>query len=154
MNFKETLKAEPVRRIDLSFYVEVRKGTPVADAVEKMQASHRKCALVLEGDQLEGIFTAHDIRDLARESDALQQSIDSVMTRNPETISGDASLFEAIQVLNDKPYRYLPVLNKDGHVIGTLTHFAVLKHISDHFPEDIYNLPPEPNRFAQSRDGA
>ena len=61
MNFKETLKAEPVRRIDLSFYVEVRKGTTVADAVEKMQASHRKCALVLEGDQLEGIFTAHAV---------------------------------------------------------------------------------------------
>ena len=76
------------------------------------------------------------------------------MTRNPETISGDASLLDAIQILNEKPYRYLPVLNKEGHIIGTLTHFAVLKYISDHFPEDVYNLPPEPNRFAQSRDGA
>lgn len=154
MKFKETLRSEPVRRIDLSFYVEVRKGTTVAEAIEKMQASHRKCALILDGDKLEGIFTAHDIRDLARASNTLKQPIESVMTRNPETISGDASLLDAIQILNEKPYRYLPVLNKEGHIIGTLTHFAVLKYISDHFPEDVYNLPPEPNRFAQSRDGA
>ncbi len=154
MDFKETLRDELVRRVDLSFYVEVQNGTSVADLVEKMQASHRKCALVLEGDRLKGIFTAHDIRDLAPKSDSLWQPIGTVMTHNPETISGDASLLEAIQILNNKPYRYLPVLNKDGHVIGTLTHYAVLKYISDHFPEEIYNLPPEPDRIAQSRDGA
>lgn len=154
MNFKETLRDQLVRRVDLSFYVEVRKGTTVAEAIEKMQASHRKCALVLDGDQLDGIFTAHDIRDLARDLDSLDQPIDTVMTKNPLTIGGDASLLDAIQILNDKPYRYLPVLNKEGHVIGTLTHYAVLKYISDYFPEDVYNLPPVPNRFAQSRDGA
>lgn len=154
MNLSESLRTEPVRRIDLSFYVEVQKGASIRDAVEKMQASSRKCALVLDGSLLVGIFTAHDIRDLARKPDAFDGSIDSVMKQNPETINGDAVLLDAIRILNNKPYRYLPVLNKENHVIGTLTHYAILKYMTDRFPEEIYNLPPEHDRIAPSRDGA
>ena len=76
------------------------------------------------------------------------------MTTNPQTIDGNASLAEAITFLNQNSYRYLPVLNKEGHIIGTLTHYAVLKYISDYFPEDIYNLPPDPDQIATARDGA
>lgn len=154
MNLSESLRTEPVRRIDLSFYVEVQKDASIRDAVEKMQASSRKCALVLDGSRLVGIFTAHDIRDLARKPDAFDGSIDSVMKQNPETINGDAVLLDAIRILNNKPYRYLPVINKEDHVIGTLTHYAILKYMTDRFPEEIYNLPPEHDRIAHSRDGA
>ena len=154
MNLKETVRSEKIRRLDLSFYVEVQKGSLVGEVIEKMQASNRKCALIVDGTELVGIFTAHDIRDHARQEEALKQPIESVMTADPETIDGNASLSEAITLLNDKPYRYLPVLNKEGHVIGTLTHYAILKYISDYFPEDIYNLPPDPDRIATARDGA
>ena len=155
MNLKETVRAEKIRRLDLSYYVEVQKGALVGEVIEKMQASNRKCALILDGTQLVGIFTAHDIRDHAKDPESsLQLPIDEVMTADPETIDGNASLAGAIQFLNEKPYRYLPVLNKEGHVIGTLTHYAILKYISDYFPEDIYNRPPEPDQIATARDGA
>jgi predicted transcriptional regulator len=154
MNLKETVRSEKIRRLDLSFYVEVQKGSLAREVIEKMQASNRKCALVVDGIKLVGIFTAHDIRDHAQETDALDHPIESVMTADPETIDGNVSLAEAITFLNQKPYRYLPVLNKEGHIIGTLTHFAILKYISDYFPEAIYNLPPEPDQIATARDGA
>ena len=154
MNLKESVRAEKIRRLDLSFYVEVQKGSSTAEVIEKMQASNRKCALIVDGAKLVGIFTAHDIRDHASDTEALKQPVESVMTPNPETIDGNTSLSDAIALLNTKPYRYLPVLNRDRRVIGTLTHYAVLKYISDYFPEDIYNLPPEPDRIATARDGA
>ncbi len=154
MNLKDTVRSELIRRLDLSFYVEVQKGSQAREVIEKMQASNRKCALIVDGTQLLGIFTAHDIRDHAQETQTLDQPIESVMTKDPETILGSASLEEAIAFLNQKPYRYLPVLNKEGHIIGTLTHYAILKYISDYFPEDIYNLPPEPDQIATARDGA
>ena len=154
MNLKETVRSEKIRRLDLSFYVEVQKGSLAREVIEKMQASNRKCALIVDGSKLLGIFTAHDIRDHAKETSGLDRPIETVMTADPETIDGDSSLAEAITFLNQKPYRYLPVLNKEGHVIGTLTHYAVLKYISDYFPEDIYNLPPEPDQIATARDGA
>ena len=154
MNLKETVRSEKIRRLDLSFYVEVQTGSVVGEVIEKMQASNRKCALIVDGVKLLGIFTAHDIRDHAKDPEALAKPVESLMTADPETIDGNASLAEAITFLNQKPYRYLPVLNKEGHIIGTLTHYAILKYISEHFPEDIYNLPPEPDQIATARDGA
>jgi predicted transcriptional regulator len=154
MNLKETVKSERIRRLDLSFYVEVQQGALVGEVIEKMQVNNRKCALILDGNSLVGIFTAHDIRDHTGDTGALSKPIESVMTADPETIDGNASLAQAIAFLNTKPYRYLPVMNKEGHVMGTLTHFAILKYISDYFPEDIYNLPPEPDQIATARDGA
>lgn len=154
MNLKETIRSEKIRRLDLSFYVEAQKGSRVGEVIEKMQASNRKCALIVDGSKLVGIFTAHDIRDHAKDEATLNQPIESVMTPDPETIDGNALLADAIGFLNQKPYRYLPVLNKDGRIIGTLTHYAILKYISDYFPEDIYNLPPEPDQIATARDGA
>ncbi len=154
MTLKDTVRSEKIRRLDLSFYVEVQKGSLAREVIEKMQASNRKCALIVDGTQLLGIFTAHDIRDHAQETSGLDQPIEKVMTTNPQTIDGNASLAEAITFLNQNSYRYLPVLNKEGHIIGTLTHYAVLKYISDYFPEDIYNLPPDPDQIATARDGA
>ena len=48
----------------------------------------------------------------------------------------------------------MPVVNEHGFVVGTLTHYAIIKYISDHFPEHIYNLPPEPDQIAKARAGA
>ena len=123
--------------------------------IEKMQASHRKCALVVEHGVLIGIFTAHDIpRRVAGKPEAYKLPIDELMTADPLTLDADLKIIEAIQVLNDKPFRYMPVVTKDKLVLGTLTHYAIIKYISDHFPEEIYNLPPEPDQIASARDGA
>ena len=154
MNLGSSLKNDPIRRLDLSYYVEVQKGDEIHQVIEKMQASQRKCALVMSDGKLVGIFTAHDIRDLVGDARALRSKIEAVMSRDPETIDGDTSILEAIEILNDHPYRYVPVVNAENRVIGTLTHYAVLKYMSDFFPEEIYNLPPEPNQIASSRDGA
>ena len=41
-----------------------------------------------------------------------------------------------------------------GALRGNLTHFAIIKFLSDRFPQEIYNLPPEPELAARARDGA
>ena len=155
MNLKKNLLTDRVTHIDLSFYVEVAKGTSVHDTVEKMRASHRKCALIMDQGKMVGIFTERDIlKKAAGNPEACNQPIESLMTPNPDTISSDLTVIEAIQLMNAKPYRYMPVVNEHGFVVGTLTHYALIKYIGDHFPEHIYNLPPEPDRIAQSRAGA
>lgn len=155
MDLKATLEKDSVKHIDLSFYIEVEKGTMVFHVIEKMQASHRKCALVMEKGQLVGIFTAHDIaRKITGKPEAYKKNIEDLMTPNPETIDAELTVVDAIETMNSKPYRYRPVVNNNGQVLGTLTHYAIIKYISDYFPEEIYNLPPEPDQIAKTRDGA
>ena len=155
MNLKSSLQTDSVKHIDLSFYVEVEKGTKVRHVIEKMQASHRKCALVMEHSRLVGIFTAHDIpRRVTGEAGAYDKPIEDLMTPDPETIHADLTVIGAIQTLNSKPYRYMPVVNSDAQVLGTLTHYAIIRYISDHFPQEVYNLPPDPDQIAKARAGA
>ena len=155
MNLRHSLHNDSIKHIDLSFYVEVNKGAKVKHTIDKMQTSQRKCALIMDKGKLVGIFTAHDIaRKVLDQPGVEDKNIESIMTKDPQTLDADLKIIEAIQIMGDRPYRYMPVVDAEDRVLGTLTHYAIIKYISDHFPEEIYNLPPEPDRFAQSRDGA
>ena len=56
MDLKESIHTAPITQVDLSYYVETEHGTRAGDVVEKMKASHRKCALVMRHGRLIGIF--------------------------------------------------------------------------------------------------
>ena len=155
MNLNYSLHNDTVKHVDLSFYVEVQKDNPVDQVIAKMQGSQRKCALVMDQGKLIGIFTAHDIaRRVIDQSEVINEPIETIMTPDPLTLQSDTTLIEAIRFMSDKPHRYMPVVDADGRVLGTLTHYAIIKYMSDHFPEEIYNLPPTPDHFASARAGA
>ena len=155
MNLRNNLHTDSIKHVDLSFFIEVPKGLKVRQTIEKMQASQRKCALVMDNGKLLGIFTNHDIaRRVLDQEGADDQPVESVMTSDPLTLKADMKIIDAIQLMSEKPFRYMPVINEEGLVLGTLTHYAIIKYISDHFPEEIYNLPPIPEHYAQARDGA
>jgi len=155
VNLRTSLYTDTVKHVDLSFYVEVEKGNTVGHVITKMQTSQRKCALVMDQKTLIGIFTGHDIaRRVIDQPDVLDLTIEAMMTADPLTLASDLKLIEAIQFMSNKPHRYMPVVDSEGRVLGTLTHYAIIKYMSDHFPEEIYNLPPTPEHFASARDGA
>ena len=155
MNLRHSLHSDSIRHVDLSFYIEVQKGATVAYTIDKMQTSQRKCALVMDQGKLIGIFTAHDIaRKVLDQQGVEDKLIDEIMTPEPITLHEDLKILEAIEVMNEKEYRYMPVVDDKEQVLGTLTHYAIIKYMSDHFPTDIYNLPPRPDQFAQERAGA
>ena len=155
MNLKESLQKAPVTHVDLSYYVETEMGMMVTDVLHKMKASHRKCALVMDRGQLNGIFTERDVvTKVAGKPENWSKPIEELMSPDPQTINGGLTVIEAAETIAGTPHRYLPVVDDDGHVIGTLTYYAIIKYISDYFPQDIYNQPPVPDLFASARAGA
>ncbi|MDA0746623.1 MAG: CBS domain-containing protein [bacterium] len=155
MSLKDSLQNAPITHVDLSYYVETEKGTKVGDVLAKMKASHRKCALVMDRGQLVGIFTERDImKHVAAKPENQDVFIEDLMTPNPKTIDASTTVVEAARIVGETRYRYMPVVNKQGKVLGTLTYYAILKYISDYFPEEIYNQPPVPDLFATARAGA
>jgi CBS domain-containing protein len=57
-------------------------------------------------------------------------------------------------LMEDKRFRNVPVLGDDGHVVGNLTHYAMIKYLADRFPKSVYNQPPVPDRTPRKRNGA
>jgi CBS-domain-containing membrane protein len=95
---------------------------------------------VVDNGKLVGIVTLSDILE-AEPSDATTLSVwelsylwnkltvETVMTRNVFTISPDAPILDAVQMLLDHKFRGLPVVDKAGELVGFLSEIDVYRLI-------------------------
>jgi CBS domain-containing protein len=93
--------------------VTVPPSASVAEAATIMGEKRVSSILVMDGDDMLGIFTERDIvRALAQHHDASGHEVSEWMTSNPTTAPVDLPIPEALQVMLDGGYRHLPI--KDG----------------------------------------
>jgi CBS domain-containing protein len=85
-----------------------------------LMAERRKAALVVEDGELVGIFGFKDMmtRAIAKELPVEVTTISEVMTPDPEAVSPDVTVLEALQVMHDHNFLTLPVCEEDGEVVG------------------------------------
>ena len=97
----------------------VSPGTNLRDA-GMMMAEARKAALVVDEGELVGIFGFKDMmtRAIAKEMPLELTAVSSVMTPNPESVSPDTTVLEALQIMHDNKFLTLPVCEEDGTVVG------------------------------------
>jgi len=97
----------------------VSPDTSLRDAGEIM-ADRRKAALVVDDGELVGIFGFKDMmtRAIAKELPLSETAISSVMTPEPESVSPDMTVLEALQTMHDHKFLTLPVCESDGTVVG------------------------------------
>ena len=100
----------------------IGKEAPVAAAVEKMTADNVGSLCVIDADRLIGIFTERDLmaRVVAVGRDPDRTLIEQVMTPDPVCIAADASVGEALQLLDQRDIRHLPVVD-DDRLIGMVS---------------------------------
>lgn len=116
----------------------VSPTTPVGEALSQMVAEEIGCVMVVEGEQLVGIFTERDAvtklnTDAARLS---QQPIARFMTANPVTLSAEDEIVYAVHKMNLGGYRHLPILAGDSlggaisirDILGYLTNRIAAAH--------------------------
>jgi CBS domain-containing protein len=96
--------------------------TTVADAARLMKQSGVGTMLVVEKEQLVGIFTERDalISVVAAGRDAKSTRLAEVMTRNPQTIHPDKPFGHALHMMYEAGYRHVPVV-EDGRLIGMVS---------------------------------
>ena len=129
-------------------------ATPLGEALERMRGKRGEALLVCEGEQLVGIMTERDVllRVLGRAVD-LSRPVSEVMTAAPETLAADATLYEAMRMMERGGYRNLPLV-EDGRVVGVLHQHELLEYIAEAFPQEILNLPPRPHQLMEEPEGA
>ena len=94
----------------------------VEDAAAQMAAAGCGSILVVDGDALTGIFTERDLllRVVGPGLDPARTRLREVMTRAPDTIAADAPVADAVRMMDEFSYRYLPVLD-GGRIVGVLS---------------------------------
>jgi signal-transduction protein with cAMP-binding, CBS, and nucleotidyltransferase domain len=83
---------------------------------------------VVEDDRLVGIFGFKDMmtRAVAKELDLDYTVVSQVMTPNPESVSPDLTVLEALQIMHDQKFLTLPVCEANGSVVGLVDVMDVI----------------------------
>jgi len=93
----------------------------VAEAATMMGQRSAGSALVMDGDELVGIFTERDVvRALGQQFDAAGHVVSEWMTANPMTVAPETPVAEALRTMLERGFRHLPVA-KDGRVVGIVS---------------------------------
>ena len=153
MDAERALKQEKVVHLDLQNFSLIESGTSVQDAVDQMRHERHNCALIQKKGALIGIFTERDVlRKVVSDSSTWKKKIDELMTPNPSSISPEDSAESALGKMEAGSFRNVPVVDDDGKIHGTVTHYAFIKFLAEHFPQEIYNQPPD-ERIHKNRYG-
>ena len=105
----------------------VHPTTSVYEAGMKM-AESRKAALIVEDGKLVGIFGFKDMmtRVVAKELPMNITQISAVMTPNPESVSPEMTVLEALQTMHENKFLTLPVCEENGTVVGVVNVMDVI----------------------------
>jgi CBS domain-containing protein len=155
MNIVQMLQEETLDRLDLTGYAQTDPATTVGEVLKIMRELRVSAVLVAEEGRLVGIFTERDV--LTKVADApstWDRPVVDFMTRDPQVLSAQQPISEALQLMNAGHYRNVPVLDAEGRIEGNLPQHEVIRFLTDQFPQDIYNLPPDPDRIAHTKEGA
>lgn len=126
-----------VREDKASPVVSVGLDTSVADCVRDMNSKGIGAIIVMDGEQLAGIFTERDAlsKVLGEGRDPTKTKVSEVMTPDPLCVSPSTTVEEAMGIITDRRFRHLPVV-ENGRVVamissGDLTRWLVEDQVKD-----------------------
>lgn len=131
----------PIRKLIANQQIHtVEKSISVRTAAHIMATARVGSVMVVDKDVLVGIFTERDalFRVLAGGLDPDRTKVGEVMTANPQTITPDRPLINALHLMHDGGFRHMPVV-ENGRPVGMVS-------IRDAMAIDLLRLETDQNR--------
>ena len=155
MELARNLKTDSVSRLHPTEPRKVAPAQTVAEAVALMRRYKVGCLLGCEGRKVVGIFTERDLlRRVLAASRPLTEPVSSCMTPDPVTVNPKESISAALRRMEEGGYRHLPVVDHAGQAVGVLSVKRIVHYLAEHFPDTVYNLPPDAGTVPQAAEGA
>lgn len=132
------METERVHNWMTSPVISVTPDTAISIAHQMMKDKRVRRLPVVERDRVVGIITLGDVRE-ASPSDATtlsiwelnylwsQLTVERVMTKHVITITPDAEVYEAAQLMLDRKLSGLPVVDTDKRLIGMITESDIFR---------------------------
>jgi CBS domain-containing protein len=138
--------------------VTVAEDATVAKAIETMRKKKVGALMVVSKKRprrLVGVFSERDLMNRALGLKAYGRvKISKVMTRDPEALRpGDSCAF-ALNKMSVGRFRHLPLVNAEHVPVGMLSIRDIIDFLVELIPEEILNLPPEPQfKYVKTQEG-
>jgi CBS domain-containing protein len=113
----------------------------VLEAARMMAYLRIGALLIVEDGKLVGIFSERDalVRVLAKELDPAATAIAQVMTADPIVIAPDATVQQALDIMAEKGFRHLPVLDGDK-IVAIVSIRDLYRSVKDQMETDLLLL--------------
>lgn len=110
--------------------VTARPNETVAEVARRMADNRIGAVLVVEGDDLKGLFSERDLlnRVVADFRNPETTRLEHVCTRDVVTIDVDAPVRRVLELFREKRFRHLPVV-RDGKPVGILSVRDFLEYL-------------------------
>jgi CBS domain-containing protein len=134
-------------------YIAVSPYTSLSQAIEAMKTDEGGCVIVLDDGRLVGIFTERDlVTSVLGENVDMESPINQWMQPVVETLSPEATVADAIRLMNEKSFRNIPLLRRD-ELVGSVSVFDIITYLAECYPKATMNLPPHPAQVMGSVEG-
>ena len=154
MELNSILSSTSVGELTLKIRATLSPSAPVSTAASEMRQRSDGSALICDDNKLVGIFTERDLMRMIDAGRDLETPLQDVMTAEPQTVTTDDSLFDAIQLMDEGGYRRVPVVDSNGFPVGVVDVKTVVHFLVQHFPEAVYNQASHAQLIAKHREGA
>ncbi len=133
LDVERDLLQRPLSELINHDHVIVSPDTSVADTASQLHQGSHHFAVVVDGEQIVGIFTERDIlAKLAhRFEDVTANPIREFMTADPATLEQDVPVAFALNLMVVGGYRHVPITS-DGKLVGTISVRDVLAYLAEH----------------------
>ena len=134
-------------------YIAVSPHTPLSQAIEAMKTDEGGCVIVSDDGRVAGIFTERDLlTKVLGENVNLDSPISEWMQPAVQTLSPDATIGDAVRLMNEKSFRNIPLVKK-GELVGSISVFDIITYLAECYPKATMNLPPLPEQVMDTVDG-
>ena len=147
-------RQDSVSSMQTDDYVCIAPSTPLSRAIESMSRDEGGCAIVCAEDgSVVGIFTERDLltKVIGQEID-LNTPVRNLMSPIVATLTPQATIGDAVAIMNDKGYRNVPLV-KNGKLVGSISVFDIISYLAESYPKTTMNLPPNPDQVMESTEG-
>jgi CBS domain-containing protein len=154
MGIEERIKVLEVVALGMDPPVVTDASTPLREVVRQMRDHRSGCALLTRDGKLAGIFTERDVvtRVIGVER-ALDRPVSDWMTTDPDRVGPKDPLNTAVRLMRRRGFRNVPVVDDAGQVVGCVRHKDIVDYLAEVYPEQVLNLPPDPDKVVLEREG-
>jgi CBS domain-containing protein len=154
MEIEERIRAVEVVALGMDPPVVADASTVLRDIVRQMRDNRSGCALLTHAGKLAGIFTERDlVMRVVGVEGALDLPVSDVMTQEPDRVGHKDPLATVVRLMRRRGFRHVPIVDEAGQVVGCLRHKDIVDYLAEVYPEQVLNLPPDPDQVVLEREG-
>ncbi len=153
-DLRRLLSETHVSELTLTVVPHLSPDQSLEDAAAAMREVSHGSALISADNRLVGIITERDLLGLLAAGTDFCSSLREWMTADPQTISTNDTLLDAVRLMDQGGYRRVPVLNGGQEPAGLVDVKTVMNFVVDHVPNTVYNQASHELLTAKRAEGA